>query len=124
MRSGTVTLALLGLVLFWFGAYFLGLRTMFSSEIAMESRLAGIVQYAERNQWEQAEEAFNRLMEAWNKEKFYLALNYAEADYSILIDNLARTRAAIELKDAAETVSQVRAVLVLWRNFTKVIPEP
>ena len=61
MKSETVTLALLGLVLFWFGAYFLGLRTMFSSEIAMESRLAGIVQYAERNQWEQAEEAFNRL---------------------------------------------------------------
>ncbi len=124
MRNRTVTLALLGLVLFWFVAYFLGQRTVFTSEMAMETRLEGIIQYAERNQWEQAEESFNQLMAEWEKRKYYLALNYAEADYSLFIENLARTRIAIASKDAAETVSQARAALVLWRNFTKVIPEP
>jgi len=124
MRSGTVTLALLGLVLFWFGAYFLGQRAIFTSEIAMESRLAGIVRYAETNQWEQAEESFNRLMAEWEKRKYYLALNYAEADYSLLVEYLTRTRVAIEAQDAAETISQARSAIVLWRNITKVIPEP
>jgi len=124
MRNRTVTLALLGLVLFWFIAYFFGQRAVFTSEMAMETRLAGIIQYAERNQWEQAEESFNQLMAEWDKRKYYLALNYAEADYSLLIENLARTRVAIESQDAAETVSQARAALVLWRNFAKVIPEP
>lgn len=124
MRNRTVTLALLGLVLFWFAAYFLGQRAIFTSEIAMESRLAGIVRYAETNQWEQAEESFSRLMAEWEKRKYYLALNYAEADYSLFIENLARTRIAIASKDAAETVSQARAALALWRNFIKVIPEP
>lgn len=124
MRNRTVTLALLGLVLFWFVAYFLGQRTVFTSEMAMETRLEGIIQYAERNQWEQAEESFNQLMAEWEKRKYYLALNYAEADYSLFIENLARTRIAIASKDAAETVSQARAALALWRNFIKVIPEP
>ena len=124
MRNRTVTLALLGLVLFWFAAYFLGQRALFTSEMAMETRLEGIIQYAERNQWEQAEESFSRLMAEWEKRKYYLALNYAEADYSLFIENLARTRIAIASKDAAETVSQARAALALWRNFIKVIPEP
>ncbi|MGE4283885.1 MAG: DUF4363 family protein [Clostridia bacterium] len=83
-----------------------------------------IIQYAQQDKWAEAEDSANKLEKDWNRAKYLLALNYAEADYSLFLDNLSRIQGAIKTKDDTETVSQALSTLKLWNNFTRVIPQP
>jgi hypothetical protein len=90
----------------------------------MVNELNNIIQYAQQGMWTEAEYSANKLEKNWYKTKHFLALNYAEADYSFFLDNLSRIQGAIKTKDDTETVCQTLSTLKLWNNFTKVVPEP
>ena len=55
--------------------------------------------------------------------KFLLALNYAEAEYPVLLEYLGRLKASVEAKDTSQVTTDVAAALALWKNFIKIIPE-
>lgn len=124
MRNKTVTYTLLGVILLFYTIYFTTQHIVFSKGEPIVNQLNNIIQYAQQDKWIEAEESANQLMKAWDRGKHLLALNYAEADYSLFIDNLARIQGAIKTKDDTETISQALATLKLWNNFTKVVPEP
>jgi hypothetical protein len=124
LGNKAVTYSILGIIILFFLTYFLIQNTIFSSGDLIENELNNIVRYANANDWTKAEESSNNLENIWNKQKYLLALNYAEADYSFFLDNLARIQGAIKTKDDTESVSQALSSLKLWNNFEKVIPEP
>lgn len=124
MRNKTITLYLLGLIVLTFATYFIIQKTLFPSGEPIKSHLNDIIQYAQKGKWEEAEDSATELMKLWDGSKYFIALNYAEADYSLFIDNLARLKGAIQTRDEVETVNQALATLKLWENFIRFIPEP
>ena len=124
MRNKTITYSLFGLILLLFIAYFTAQNTLFSSGKFIANELNDLIQYVQQDKWQEAEASANKLIKNWNLVKYLLAINYAEADYSLFIDNLSRIQGAIKTKDTTETISQALSTLKLWNNFTKVVPEP
>ncbi|KNY25672.1 DUF4363 family protein [Pseudobacteroides cellulosolvens] len=124
MRNRTITYGLLGIILLIFIIYFAAQRIVFPSGQPIVSHLNYIIEYAQHDKWEEAEQSVNKLLESWEKGKYLLALNYAEADYSLFLDNISRIKGGIQTKDVAETVNQSLSTLKLWENFKKFIPEP
>lgn len=124
MSNKNITFSLLGLVLLIFLVYFLILNTLFLSGQPIKNHLNSIIRYAQQDKWEEAELSANELLKLWNESKYFIAINYAEVDYSLFKDNIARLEGAIKTRDDTETVSQAESTLKLWDNFIKVIPEP
>ncbi|WP_010249867.1 DUF4363 family protein [Acetivibrio cellulolyticus] len=124
MRNRTITYSLLGIILLLFVAYFTAQNIIFPLGQPIVNELNNIIEYAQQDKWAEAEESANKLVKDWDKVKYLLALNYAEADYSLFLDNLSRIQGAIKTKDDTETVSQALSTLKLWTNFTKVVPQP
>lgn len=124
MRNRTVMLSLAGLIILIYLAYFIMQGTVFPSGEPIKGELNNIIQYAQQEKWEEAEDSANRLIDLWDKGKYLLALNYAEADYSLFMDNLSRIQGAIKTRDDTEAVNQALSTLKLWDNFTKIVPQP
>jgi len=124
LRNRTITYSLLGIIILLFFTYFVAQNIVFPHGQPIVNQLNDIIQNAEQDKWTEAEDSFNKLMASWEKGKYLLAINYAEADYSLFIENLARMQGAIEIKDDMETVSQAQSTLKLWNNFIKVVPQP
>ena len=124
MRNRTVTLSLLGLLTLLYLAYFITQNIVFSSGEPMKTHLNNVIQYARQDKWEEAESSANELIKLWNKGKYLIALNYAEEDFSLFTDNIARIQGAVKTRDETEAISQAMSTLKLWDNFIKVIPQP
>ncbi len=124
LRNKTITYSLFGLILLLFIAYFTVQNAILPSGKSIVNELNNLIQYAQQDKWEDAEDSVNKLFKAWDMVKHLLAINYAEADYSIFLDNLSRIKGAIKTKDTTETVSLSLSTLELWNNFTKVVPQP
>ncbi len=124
MRNRTITYSLLGLILLLFATYFIAQNTIFPSGQPIVNELNNIIEYAQQDEWVEAEDSTNKLIRHWDEGKYLLTLNYAEADYSLFLDNLARIQGAISTKNDTETVSHALSTLKLWNNFTRVVPEP
>lgn len=124
MRNKTITYGILGIILIIFIIYFSVQSIIFPSGQPIVDHLNNIIQYAQQNKWDEAEHSVNSLLESWGKVKYLLALNYAEADYSLFMDNISRIQGGVKTKDTTETVNQSLSTLKLWENFRKVIPEP
>ena len=124
MRNKTITYSLFGLVLLIFVTYFTVQNVISPSGKSIVNELNNLIQYAQQDKWRDAEDSANRLVKDWDMVKHLLAINYAEADFSLFIDNLSRIKGAIKTKDTAETVSLALSTLELWNNFTKVVPHP
>jgi len=124
LRNKTITYSLFGLVLLIFVTYFTVQNVISPSGKSIVNELNNLIQYAQQDKWRDAEDSANRLVKDWDMVKHLLAINYAEADFSLFIDNLSRIKGAIKTKDTAETVSLALSTLELWNNFTKVVPQP
>lgn len=124
MRNRTITFSLLCIIILIFIAYFTAQNIVFPSGQPIVNHLNNIIQYAQQDNWSAAEDSSIKLMDSWEKGKYLLALNYAEADYSLFLDNLSRIQGAIKTKDDTETVSQALSTLKLWNNFIKAVPQP
>jgi hypothetical protein len=124
LRSKTITYSLLGIILLLFIGYFTAQNAISPSGKSIVNELNNIIQYSQQDKWREAEDLSNKLVTDWDNVKYLLALNYAEADYSLFIDNLSRIQGAIKAKDTTETVSLSLSTLELWYNFTKIVPQP
>lgn len=124
MRNRMITFTLLGATLLLYIAYFSVLKIAFPLGQPIVSQLEEIIGYARQDQWEEAGASADKLLVSWERSKYLLAFNYAEEDYSLFLDNLARMQGAIKTRDATETVSQATATLKLWNHFNKIIPLP
>ncbi len=124
MRNRAVTLYLLGLVLLLYLIYFMVQNIFFPAGEPIKSQLNHIIEYVSQNNWNEAEITAIRLVESWDRNKYLLMFNYAEEDFSLFIDNIARLKGAIKTKDDTEAVSLALSSLELWDNFNKVIPQP
>lgn len=124
MRNKTITYSLFGLILLLFIAYFTVQNAILPSGKSIVNELNDLIQYARQDKWGDAEDSANKLVKDWDMVKYLLAINYAEADFSLFLDNLSRIKGAIKTKDATETVSLALSTLELWNNFTKVVPQP
>ena len=124
MESKTITITLLGVVLFIFILYFITRSSIYPSDRTIKVELNNIIKYVQENKWNNAEESVNILMKAWDRAKYLLAVNYAEEDYSIFVENLAGIQGGVKAKDYGETVNQALSCLKLMENFTKIIPQP
>lgn len=124
MSNKAVTYFLGAIVILLHIVFFAAQKFVFSSSEPIVNQLNNIVQYAQQEKWDEAQKAVKTVIQTWEKGKYVLGLNYAEADYSMILDNLARLQGAIKTKDETETVSLALSTLRLWDNFIKVIPQP
>lgn len=124
MKNQTITLLLFVIIIAIFSAFFIVQNGILKSTNEINIHLNFIINHAEEKKWEEARESLDALNAIWDKQKYLLAINYAEADYSLFIDNLARIEGAIKAQDSVEAICQAEANLKLWENFRKIIPSP
>lgn len=124
MKNKTITYSLLGIIVFVFVIYFIVQNFVSPTDQIIQNELNNIVLCAQQDKWEEAGQSVTKLLKSWEKAKYLLALNYAEADYSLFLDNISRIQGGVKTKDVTETVNQSLSTLKLWENFKKVIPQP
>lgn len=124
LKNNTITFALFGLILLIFVLFFAAQSSVFPKGEPITGCLNQIIACAQQDKWEEAEKSLNELMKAWEKGRYLLSINYAEADFSLFMDNITKMQGAIQTKDRTETVCQALSTIELWQNFNKVIPEP
>ncbi len=124
MKNRVITWGLFGIISVLFISFFIAKEMVFPAGQPVIDLLNSIITSAREENWTDAEVTANNLMAEWNKKQYLLSLNYAEEDFSLFVDNLARIQGAIITKDVNETVGQSSAALKLWKNFIKVIPAP
>lgn len=124
LKNRTITVVLFVLTLSIFLIYFIIQGMIFSFGRPIVTELNNIINFANQNKWKEAEISVSNLVYNWDKQKHILAFNYAEEDYSIFLDNLARLKGAVRTKDETETVNLASSSLILWNNFIKLVPEP
>lgn len=124
MSNKAVTISLFGLLGAIFFGYFVVLNNVVLRDKPIEHYLNDIMTYVSEENWTGAQDAINELEKKWNSTKFILALNYAEADYSMFMEFIGRIKSSVKTKDRSQAGSDAAAALELWDNFIKVIPQP
>lgn len=124
MKNQTITALLFIIIMVIFVTFFSIQNGILKSTKQINNHLNLIISCAQEEKWDEARKSLDELAPIWEKQKFFLAINYAEADYSLFMDNLARIDGAIKVQDSVETICQAEANLKLWNNFTKIIPSP
>lgn len=124
MHNRVITLVLFGLVLLLFTIYFVVQKNTFPAGQPVAGLLAGISEDARLEQWPAAVAKARLIEKEWQRWKYFIMLNYAEADCQTFENIVYRLTAATEGKNKEETISCARTGLKLWANFLKIIPEP
>lgn len=124
MSNKAVTQSLFGIISGFFLCYFLIFNNIILKDKPIEQHLNNIIEYANEGNWVEAKNILNKLEDDWNRIKYPLTLNYAEADYSLFLELLGRMRSSIKSEDANQTASDATAALSIWGNYMKVIPLP
>jgi hypothetical protein len=124
MGNRFITITLLAVILSIFTLYFILRDSVLAPGQPIQGRLQNIIENARLNKWAAAARQARLLQEAWERQKYLMLFNYAEADYQTFEDNMYVLTAAVEAKDAFETVSRAKIGQKLWENFSKIIPEP
>lgn len=124
MKDRTITLSLLGILITLFIIYFFILHYYFINKYPMNSLMDTLIIKVGDGNWVEAEQLMEQINESWNKLHPLLALNYAEADYSMFIEFLGRLDSDINEKNADQATSDASAAQRIWENFVKVVPQP
>lgn len=124
MRNRTITISLFCIVLLFFTVYFVVFYSILPSGEPIKSQLQSLIDYADMGKWEEAGSTLEDLDATWSRIRHLLAINYGEADYSIFLEFLGRLKTSVRLREASQVATDAAAALELWKNFTRVIPEP
>ncbi len=124
MSNRLITLGLFCLIMIIFGSYFIVQRINFPGGEPIKSYFQGIIQDANRKEWDGAMLKADQLKEFWRQKRFLVMLNYSEADYQIFEDSIYRLASAVQTRDKYQTISQAMVGMELWENFIKIVPEP
>jgi hypothetical protein len=124
MGDKEITLILCGSLFLLISIYFTLQRLALPSGQPLTGLFQDVIRYGQGGRWSEADKRMLKLENAWKTYKYLIAMNYGEEDYSLLKNSILRIRSGVENKDQAETSSQARASLDLWRNVLKFIPEP
>jgi cell division protein YceG involved in septum cleavage len=123
MRNKTVDLVLISIIILIFLAYF-AFRYTQNNNDSLYNQL-NIVEYNSRQgDWDEALKSSEGLKKLWKNQKLFVALNYAEEDFSTLETAINNIIGGIKAEDLATVLSNIEAAKDLWRNFNKVVPEP
>lgn len=124
LKNKTITIGGLVIIILLFLIYFLSFYYIEKSQQSIASNLQNISIYAQQENWVAAKDEVNKLEERWNRIKPLLTLNFAEADYFVLIEYLGRIKGDVGLQEKEQTITDVSAVLNVWQNLIRVIPQP
>jgi hypothetical protein len=124
MMNRYITLVLMGIILFCFGAYFYIQKTLLPSGQPIKGLLQGIIQDINDNNWVSATQKARRITTEWKKRKHFIMLNYSEADYQTFENTIYQLAGATRNQKKEETISRATVGQKLWTNLFKFIPEP
>ncbi|GGD08510.1 DUF4363 family protein [Pontibacillus salipaludis] len=123
MKNKTIDILLIFLVLLVFTGYF-WIKNAVWKDVHMIENLNRIEEYAQHNQWKDAEMLAQELHKEWEKKKLVILINFGEAEFSLLEESLSFILAGTEAQDQVEVFGRAKMAEDLWRNFSRVIPEP
>jgi hypothetical protein len=115
---------LIGIVFVVFASYFIIQAAIFGPNEHITKLFNQIDQAAIQGDWEEAKEKVDKLHKDWNKYEYFIMLNYAEEDFSIFHEIIAGLEGAVKTKDVSLTVNYAMQGKNLWKNFTKIVPQP
>lgn len=124
MTNRGVTIALLGIVVAIFLSFVIGFSYFLPDGEPITSGLKDIQVYASQGKWEEAQQTMTQVEKDWNRIKFFLKLNYAESEYALLLEYMGRLKSGVQQKEATPVITDAGAILEVWTNIVRVIPEP
>jgi len=123
LRSKTITIALVALIAVLMGVYFT-LRSPVFTEDSLTRQADQVKSYVREGDWERARAAARGVQDIWERQKYLVMLNYAEADFADFEKSLSTIIGGVEGRDEAAVYASVKALKSLWENLTKFVPEP
>lgn len=124
MNNKIITWSILGIIIVVFASYFTLLYALFPSGSETRALFEEAIAKVELGDWESAQRSLERLKKNWSRQKYWIALNYAEEEFEHFISDFSRLHGAVRSKDKALTLILATACAEQWPHFLKIIPEP
>lgn len=122
MKNNTVNIMLISLIVIIFLGYFIILDLILANVIIEQLRLA---EYYTRNEnWNDVTKIANDIKKSWNIKKYYIMINFAEAEYTVFENHINYIIGGAEGKQLDTTLSNILAAQDIWKYAIKFVPEP
>lgn len=82
------------------------------------------IQNIEAEKWDEANINSRELKDKWKKLKYLIMINYAEADISTIEEHFNSLESSTKNKENNEAMSSILIIKNLWKNMTKIVPQP
>lgn len=122
MRNIWVSIGLVLLVVVIFLAYFITLKLVVEPDITDKFEM--MEDYVKDEDWDKLAKTSRDLKKSWNKRKYFIMLNFAEAELKVFENHLSYIVGGAGAKELDQTKSNILAAKNLWNDMKRMVPEP
>ncbi|WP_425446479.1 hypothetical protein [Dethiothermospora halolimnae] len=122
MKNNVINILLLTFIIFLFLGYFIATNFAFNNNIMEQLEMAK--KYTEGENWDKVLDVTRNIEKSWNKQKYLVMLNFAEAEFAVFENHLSYIIGGAKGKQMDTTLSHILAAQDLWKNTKKLVPEP
>lgn len=123
MKGKTVEAVLMVLVLVMFSGYFM-IRHEILNDQAFIKKVDKTITYIEQDKWDYAAVSSRSVRKEWERTKYIIMVNDAEADIALMEEYLALFVKGTENKDKNNALSSAAYLKENWTNINKFVPQP
>lgn len=83
-----------------------------------------VISYSKAQQWSQAEQEVSKVQKIWDKGNPWIAIKYAEVDFTFLAIYLEHLKSAVKNRDLHNVVRDGKVAIMIFKNITAIAPKP
>ncbi|OCL28014.1 hypothetical protein U472_02100 [Orenia metallireducens] len=123
MRNKLIDVILLSFIIISLLGYFILSNQVFEDD-SLRDKFQLVEGYIISEDWDKAKELSINIKFSWDKQKPWIMLNFAEAEFSNFEITLNQIIGGVIAKDTATALSNTLVAKDMWENFKRVVPEP
>jgi hypothetical protein len=123
MRNKLIDVILLSFIIISLLGYFILSNQVFEDD-SLRDKFQLVEGYIISEDWDKAKELSINIKFSWDKQKPWIMLNFAEAEFSNFEITLNQIIGGVITKDTATALSNTLVAKDMWENFKRVVPEP
>lgn len=122
VRNIWVSIGLVLIVVAIFSAYYISFDPVIGKDIT--DKFTMMEEYLKDENWDKLIKTSKDLKKTWMSKKYYIMLNFAEAEIKVFENHLSYIVGGATAKELDETKSNILAAKNLWGDMKRMVPEP
>lgn len=123
MKGKTVEIILAVLILVMMSGYFMIRHEVYTKKDFVKT-IDTTIEYVKQDEWTKAAESSQKVKSEWNRVKYILMVNDAEADIAIFEEYLNLFVQGTKNKDEKDSLSSAAVLKDTWSKLNKFVPGP